>query len=141
MKSIGKLLGTALVALIMVGCAGDRYSRSTGEVIDDRAIHTKVKAALINDPVVAGSAIDVDVNRGVVTLSGAVNGEVVKRKAADIVAGIGGVKSIQNDLMVRGEYQPVGAPAESTSGTSEDRPVPQDDPIDDEPLDDDKPNL
>ena len=133
MKSFGNMIGTALLAVFLVGCAGDRYSRSTGEVIDDRAIHTKVKAALINDPVVAGSSIDVDVNRGVVTLTGAVNGEVAKQKAEQIVVGISGVKSIQNKLLVR---QAVGSPAGTTTGSDEDQPLPDDEPLDDDPLDD-----
>ena len=118
MKSLGKMLGSALLAMVLVGCAGDRYSRSTGEVIDDAAIITKAKAALINDPIVSGSSIDVDVNRGIVTLTGAVNGEVAKKKAYDIVAGINGVRSVQNNLLVRDNYpyESTGAPAEGTSG-------------------------
>ena len=70
-------------------------------MIDDTAIHTKVKTALVNDPVVSGTAINVDVERGVVTLNGAVNGEVEKRKAEDIARGVSGVRSVQNNIVVR----------------------------------------
>lgn len=131
MKSMGKILG-AFLALFLVGCAGDRYSRSTGQVIDDTAILTKAKAALINDPVVAGTDIDVDVNRGVVTLTGAVNGQVAKEKAHDIIAGINGVRSVQNNLLVRDNYRATGAPAESASGESRE-PIEPREPLDPDP--------
>ena len=124
------MLGGALLALFLVGCAGDRYSRSTGEVIDDTALLTRAKAALINDPIISGNSIDVDVNRGVVTLTGAVNGEVEKKKAQDIVAGINGVRSIQNNLLVRGDYQSTGAPAQRTTGESDDVDVDVDADVD-----------
>lgn len=103
MKSL-KIISAALVctvALLVTGCGSTADSRSTGQVIDDTAIHTKVKAALVNDPVVAGTSINVDVNRGVVSLSGAVNGDVEKTKAEDIVRGIDGVRSVENNLIVR----------------------------------------
>src|SRR5687768_12192300 len=92
---------TCTAALFMTGCASTEDSRSTGQVIDDTALHTKVKAALVNDPVVSGTAINVNVNRGVVTLQGAVNGEVEKRKAEDIVRGVNGVRGVQNNIVVR----------------------------------------
>lgn len=107
MKSL-KQISAALVctaALFVTGCGSTAESRSTGQVIDDTAIHTKVKAALVNDPVVAGTAINVDVERGTVILSGAVNGGVEKTKAEDIARGVSGVRSVENNLVVR-ETQP-----------------------------------
>jgi osmotically-inducible protein OsmY len=94
-------IGFFALSLFMAGCAGGPNSKSTGELIDDSAIHTKVAAALINDPIVSSRSIDVDVNRGTVTLNGAVNGEVEKKKAEDIVRGINGVRAVQNNLIVR----------------------------------------
>lgn len=100
LKQITAVLG-CVAALFITGCASTEESRSTGQVIDDTAIHTKVKAALVNDPVVAGTAINVDVERGVVTLDGAVNGDVEKQKAGDIARGVEGVRSVSNNLVVR----------------------------------------
>ena len=88
-------------ALFVAGCASDGTKRSTGEVIDDTAIHTKVKTALLNDPIVHGSEIAVHVDRGVVSLSGAVNGDVEKRKAEEITRGVDGVRGVENNIMVR----------------------------------------
>jgi len=87
--------------LFVTGCAGDASSRSTGEVIDDSAIHAKVKTALLNDPVVSGTKIGVEVDRGTVVLNGVVNGDVEKRKAEDIARGVDGVKGVENDIIVR----------------------------------------
>ncbi len=98
-----KILGLSalIAALFFGGCASDGNKRSTGEAIDDAAIHTKVKAALINDPIVHGSEIAVHVDRGVVSLSGAVNGDVERRKAEDIARGVEGVRSVEDNIMVR----------------------------------------
>ena len=107
MKSL-KQISAALVctaAIFTIGCGSTGDNRSTGQVIDDTAIHTKVKAALVNDPLVSGTAINVDVERGVVVLSGAVNGDVEKTKAEDIARGVNGVRSVENNLVVR-EAQP-----------------------------------
>jgi osmotically-inducible protein OsmY len=100
LKHILTVLGMA-AALFVTGCAGDGAKRSTGEVIDDTAIHTKVKTALLNDPIVHGSEIAVHVDRGVVALSGAVNGDVEKRKAEEITRGVDGVRGVENNIMVR----------------------------------------
>ena len=99
-KQLVALTG-AVAALFVAGCAGDGNKRSTGEVIDDTAIHTKVKAALLNDPVVHGKEISVNVDRGVVSLSGAVNGDVEKRKAEEITRGVDGVRGVDNNIIVR----------------------------------------
>ena len=100
LKMISAALGCAGV-LFLTGCGSTESSRSTGQVIDDTAIHTKVKTALVNDPGGSGTAINVDVEKGVVTLQGAVNGEVEKRKAEDIARGVEGVRAVQNNIVVR----------------------------------------
>ncbi len=48
----------ALVLIIMIGCAGSATEESTGEYIDDTWITTRVKAALVDDPVVIARNID-----------------------------------------------------------------------------------
>ena len=105
MKRVQKIIGSVgfAAAFFVTGCASDGSSRSTGQFIDDTAIHAKAKAALINDPVVSGTKINVEVHEGVVTLSGAVNGEVAKTKAEEIARGVDGVRSVQNELIVRQE--------------------------------------
>jgi hyperosmotically inducible periplasmic protein len=100
LKSV--LCGVALmVGFSGAGCGSTPQNRSTGEVIDDTAILAKVKAALVNDPVISARSIKVDVYRGEVTLSGAVNSEVEKKKAEDIVVGVDGVRTVEDKLVVR----------------------------------------
>ena len=88
-------------SLVLAGCAGGPNERSTGERIDDAAVLTKVKTALINDPVISGMQIDVDVHRGTVVLNGAVDSPSVKQKAEDAVRGVSGVRAIDNRLVIR----------------------------------------
>ncbi|MGV3773762.1 MAG: BON domain-containing protein [Verrucomicrobiales bacterium] len=90
-------------SMFLAGCAGGSDSRSTGEIIDDTAIHAKVKAALVNDPIITGRAVDVDVVKGVVGLRGAVNSEAERKKAEDTAWGVEGVRAVDNQLLVRGE--------------------------------------
>lgn len=96
-----KGLGMMVMGLVLAGCAGGPNERSTGERIDDAAVLTKVKTALINDPVISGMQIDVDVHKGTVILNGAVDSESVKKKAEDTVRGVGGVRAVDNKLVIR----------------------------------------
>lgn len=82
------------------GCAGDAAHRSTGEVIDDGAITTKLKAALVKDPEIHGMKVAVTVDKGVVTLSGPAQSEHERKKAEEMAWGINGVKAVQNNLVL-----------------------------------------
>jgi hyperosmotically inducible periplasmic protein len=70
-------------------------------VFDDTAVLAKTKAALVNDPDIKGSNIDVDVNRGAVTLTGVVRSEAERKKVLETVWGVKGVKSVQTDLQIK----------------------------------------
>lgn len=103
MKQMKSWMGgiACALAIFTAGCAADGDQRSTGQVIDDTAILAKTKAALVNDPVVSGMAISVEVHRGVIRLSGAVNGAVEKQKAEEIARGVDGVRGVENNIVVR----------------------------------------
>lgn len=88
-------------ALLAAGCAPTTTKRGTGEYVDDTAITTKVKAALLGDPDVKGTAVNVDTYRGVVQLSGFVASESEKQKATQKAAEVAGVTSVRNDLQIR----------------------------------------
>lgn len=72
-----------------------------GEVIDDGVITTKVKTALLADPDVKGLAIDVDTKGGVVTLKGSADKAGNLDRAAQIARDTSGVKSVDNQLVVK----------------------------------------
>ena len=100
-KSVGLGLCMTLSGGALVGCAGDRDHKSTGESIDDTAITAKVKAALVNDPEVGGMGIKVNVDRGDVQLGGWVKSAQERKKAEDIAWGVKGVKSVKNNLEIK----------------------------------------
>jgi len=106
MKNALKHLGWVLsltISLGFLGCAGTQTKESTGEVIDNSAITTKVKAALVDDPSVSAMQIHVKTFKGVVQLSGFVDTAQQRDRAQKIVEGIDGVKEVKNDLVVKSE--------------------------------------
>jgi len=72
-----------------------------GNAIEDGAITAKVKTALLADPDVKGLAIDVDTHNGVVTLKGTADKPANKDRAVAIAKDTGGVKSVQDQLVVK----------------------------------------
>ncbi len=92
----GVYLTTILV--LLVGCAGAGAQRSTGEVIDDAVISTRVKSALLADATTDGLDIEVEVDRGVVQLHGFADSGAEIARASDIANGVAGVVSTQNNL-------------------------------------------
>jgi osmotically-inducible protein OsmY len=89
------------LAVLTSGCAGDQYNKSTGEVIDDAAITSKVKAALLADPDVKGLAVHVKTYKGEVQLSGFVDTLAQKNRAAEVARGVKGVQWVKNDTVVK----------------------------------------
>ena len=85
----------------MLGCAPTPTRQGAGEYIDDTAITTKVKAALLADPEVKGTAVNVETYRGVVQLSGFVDSEVEINRASNKAYEVKGVTSVKNDLRVK----------------------------------------
>jgi hyperosmotically inducible periplasmic protein len=87
-------MGTLLVIGLLVGCASTPEKRSTGEVIDDTTITTKVKANLLADPMVSSFAISVETSRGVVSLTGIVNSTGERAQAIQVAQETGGVRRV-----------------------------------------------
>ena len=87
-------MGVLIVVGLLLGCAATPEQRSTGEVIDDTAITTKVKAALLADPMVSSFAISVETSRGVVSLTGIVNSAGERAQAIQIAQETGGVRRV-----------------------------------------------
>ena len=107
MTSRRTMLTAALAALAQPGVragAGRRSRESTGEYIDDAAITTRVKAALIDDPQVKAREVNVETSRGVVQLSGFVGKSGDAERAVEIARKIPGVKSVKNDIRVKPAY-------------------------------------
>ena len=82
------------------GCASDGGRRSTGEFIDDTAIRTKLKAALVNDPEIKSDTFKTEVDRGNVVFTGFVRSEHERNKVENTAKGIKGVKAVDNQLTI-----------------------------------------
>lgn len=95
-------------ALLAAGCGSmssaspDGASKSAGQTVDDAAITSKVKAALLADPDVAGLKINVDTAKGKVTLKGEVKSLALWRKAESVARGVEGVQAVNNQLVITG---------------------------------------
>ena len=82
-------------------CTSSRTSESTGEYVDDSVITAKVKAELLNDTGLKSFDIGVETFKDVVQLSGFVNSDQVKTRAGVVAAGVAGVRSVRNNLVVK----------------------------------------
>ena len=98
----GTLKLTALLAVLAVAsaCSSTRTQQSVGEVIDDSVLTSKVKVALIDDPVTKAGQINVETYRGVVQLGGFVDNAQQKDQATKVARSVTGVKEVRNDLRV-----------------------------------------
>ncbi len=104
MKTRSSLLAAALLgAAVALGSAGctNLGSKSAGEVIDDAAITTKVKARFVEDRTVSAMNIKVDTFKGVVQLSGFASSVAEAERAADLASRVNGVKSVKNDIRLK----------------------------------------
>lgn len=95
------LLATLGGSVFLTGCAGSATKESTGEVVDDTWITTKVKAAFVDDPMVSALNVKVETFKGVVQLSGFANNNAEIARAAEVARGIKGVKSVKNDVRLK----------------------------------------
>jgi hyperosmotically inducible protein len=73
-------------------------SRTLGERVDDAGITLRVKARLLDDPLVKGLQIDVDTRDTVVFLTGTVAGEAERKQAIEIARTTEGVTNVQSNL-------------------------------------------
>jgi osmotically-inducible protein OsmY len=96
-----RLLVALMMLAILAACASTPQHSSTGEVVDDSVITTKIKSLLANDDFLKSFQISVETRKGIVELSGFVDSQKAKDKAGQIARGVEGVKSVQNALIVK----------------------------------------
>ena len=103
-RHLGWMLSVFL-ALSLIGCAGGGMSsgsdRSVGERTEDQALETRVKAALVQAKDVSGTAIQVEVLRSEVQLSGFVKSKAEMQKAIEAARSVSGVKNVINKMSIR----------------------------------------
>ena len=105
MRKLTFLFANIIIAIAVAatgGCASTKTSEGTGEYFDDSWITTRVKAAILNEPTLKSSEINVETFKGEVQLSGFVSSEDNIRKAVTLTKEVKGVKTVKNDMRVRG---------------------------------------
>ena len=85
-----------MVLLLLAG-----VSLAAGKTLTDDAVYNQVRIKLADDPVVKGGGLDVEVKQGVVTLSGTVELEVQREKAAKVAKKVKGVKEVINHIELK----------------------------------------
>lgn len=104
MNYVAKLFFASFMALTLItvsGCGSTSKKEGTGEYIDDTVITTKVKAAILNEPMLKSAEINVETFKGVVQLSGFVSSSASIDKAVEIARGVAGVKSVKNSMHLK----------------------------------------
>lgn len=95
------LLVLAALLMGLAGCAAQDKRASTGEVIDDTVITTKVRAAIIGEESLRSSEIKIETFKSVVQLSGFVSSQEQINTAVSIARNIDGVESVVNSMRLR----------------------------------------
>lgn len=99
-RSLSAILSGLTIAAL-VACAPTAKREGTGEYIDDALITGKVKAALVADPELKATEINVETYKGTVQLSGFVGAPDHIPKAVRLARDIEGVKGVKNDIAVK----------------------------------------
>lgn len=82
--------------------ASTSNNESPGKYVDDAVITAKVKAAVLQEPSLKSAEINVETSKGRVQLSGFVRSRADINKAAELAKGVKGVKSVKNDMILKG---------------------------------------
>ena len=82
--------------------ATEEGRQKNNEFVSDATLTTKVHTALMNNVGLNTlRSINVDSDKGVVTLKGRVDSEDTKRRAEDVAKRVSGVSAVKNELRVK----------------------------------------
>src|SRR6476660_1379875 len=99
-KTFSAIFATVML-MVTLGCASTRTHEGTGQYVDDSAITTKVKAAILGEPGLKVSEINVETFKGVVQLSGFVSTRNDIDSAMKLARNVDGVKSVKNGMQLK----------------------------------------
>lgn len=97
---------------------GRQATAQASAAVDDAAVTTKVKAALLADDQVKGTQINVDTSGGTVRLTGTVDTPAQVARAMQIAKGVSGVQKVENNLAASANAAPGMVPGTQPPGTS-----------------------
>ncbi|MES2355638.1 MAG: BON domain-containing protein [Pseudomonadota bacterium] len=99
-KWISTFIITAMLSPLM-SFAASPNQESAGQYVDDTVITTKIKSAIVSDPMLSISEIKVATYKGVVQLSGFVGSDEKIAKAMEVARNVDGVTSVKNDMQLK----------------------------------------
>jgi osmotically-inducible protein OsmY len=92
---------TVLALTSVVGCSSSPTRESTGQYVDDSVITGRVKAAILNEPTLKSSEINVETFKGRVQLSGFVSSEERQQTALSVARNVPGVTEVKDDMRLK----------------------------------------
>lgn len=100
-RGFGPFVAAAMIAM-GPGCASSpRGIEAVAAHVDDSAITSTVKSRMVEDPIIDTRAISVETSHGNVVLAGVAKSSVEKSTAESIAIKVPGVKSLQNNIVVK----------------------------------------
>ncbi|MEQ9450750.1 MAG: BON domain-containing protein [Pseudomonadales bacterium] len=88
------------IVLSLTACTATETRRSTGTVVDDATTITRIKAALLKNPVTDGLDIEVRGYKGRIQLNGFADSSEEVAEAGRITSAIRGVNNLANNLQI-----------------------------------------
>jgi hyperosmotically inducible protein len=83
------------------GYAAAKSDKTAGEIVDDSILVTRVKTALLKSPLVRGLNINVDVDLGIVYLTGVATDQREIEEAIRLSRAVEGVRQVRSNLVLR----------------------------------------
>ena len=102
--TLSKNIVTAFLAVVLfalAGCVSTAKTEGTGAYVEDSVITGKVKAVILNEPMLKSREINVETFKGVVQLSGFISSEAEAMKAVEVARNVKGVMSVKNDMRLK----------------------------------------
>lgn len=98
-----QILATTALLALGFGATGCRTSsdRSAGQAINDKMTAMSVNHALSSDSVMKFPDVKVNVYNGAAQLTGFVNNDEQRAKAAEIASGVQGVSQVINEIAIK----------------------------------------
>jgi hyperosmotically inducible periplasmic protein len=114
MSYLCRALGTFTIAVLTVVTLGVSVATAQVSAIKDGWLVMKVHSEFVNEDLLGGSNIDVDVKNGVVTLQGTVTSEAARARALEVARKNDGVKNVVDQLRI-------GAPTDNKAERTMDK--------------------
>ena len=100
-RKLSSFAAAAFLGLTLAACAGTSTTKSTGDVVDDAWIATKVKSKLVDDPMTKARDIQVETFKGTVQLAGYADNQAEIDRAVALASSTQGVKSVRNNITLK----------------------------------------